>query len=142
MQCAAINKGLAIAASIPQARCWSANWLFRMAGVDLSNHSLLLLLKMTMGDDNNGDDYDSTCVGSHAKACGVQTHAMTAAVRPRMQLQSAAATRICAASIMTLFRATERRTRPSKCCNWSHERLVLEGRAVIFILNLNSAPPA
>ena len=67
--CAAINKGLAIAAPMPrlsQARRWSADWLFRVAGVGVSNHKLLV--RMTMGDDNNGDDYDSTCVGSHAEA--------------------------------------------------------------------------
>ena len=35
-----------------QACCWSAHWLFRVTGVDPSNHSLLLLVRMTMGDDN------------------------------------------------------------------------------------------
>ena len=86
-----------------QARYGSADWLFQVVGVDLSNHSLLLLVRMMMGGDNNGDsDDDSTCVGSHAGAihwrAGCKSM-LTAAVRPRMQLQSVAAARNYAASI-------------------------------------------
>ena len=60
VQYAATNMRLAIIAAsmlrFSKARCGgSADWLFRAVGVDLSDHSLLLLMRVMVGGKNNGD---------------------------------------------------------------------------------------